>query len=106
MAGKPLDDSGPVPGLAKSEKAYLPEAAPPTNHGHTLAAWVTVSVVMVGAVVASSGVLGSRRWLFWVGIGVIVVGAVVGRVLKALGFGQPEQSGPPRGGADSGSDLT
>lgn len=96
MAAKPLDNS---------ERARLPEAAPPTNHGHTLAAWVTVTVVMVGAVVAAGGVLASRMWLFWVGLGVIVAGALVGRVLKALGFGQPEPSGPPRGSAGSGSDV-
>lgn len=96
MADKPLD---------KSEKAYLPEAAPPTNHGHTLAAWVTVTMVMVGAVVAAVGLLASRMWLFWIGLGVIVVAALVGRVLKAFGFGQPEPSGPARSTSGSGSDV-
>ena len=96
MADKPLD---------RSEKAYLPEVAPPTNHGHTLAAWVTVTMVMVGAVVAAAGLLASRMWLFWVGLGVIVAAALVGRVLRAFGFGQPEPSGPARGADESGPDI-
>jgi len=96
MAGKPLDNS---------ERAHLPEAAPPTNHGHTLAAWVTVTVVIVGAVVAAAGLLAGRMWLFWVGLGLVVLAAVIGRVLKALGFGQPEPSGPVRGSSESGSDI-
>lgn len=101
MVGKPLDDSG----LPVSEGARLPEAAPPTNHGHTVAAWVTVTLVMVGAVVGAAGVLASQMWLLWLGLGLMVVAAVVGRLLKVLGFGQPDPSGPVRGSADSGSDV-
>lgn len=72
-----------------AERAYLPVAPPPTNHGHTTAAWVTVTVVLVGSVVASIAVVVALPWLFWVGMGIAVVGLVVGRVLKMLGFGQP-----------------
>ena len=80
MVGKPL------PG---SQRAHLPRSAPPTNHGHTLAAWVTVALVIAGAVLSATGVLASRTWLFWAGLGVVVVGVVVGLALKAVGFGQP-----------------
>jgi hypothetical protein len=94
MVGMPPD--GP-------EKAHLPHAAPPTNHGHTLAAWVTVALVIVGAAGASGGVLAGRAWLFWGGLGVVVVAIVVGLTLKAFGFGQPGPSGPARGAERSGS---
>ncbi|WP_199421787.1 HGxxPAAW family protein [Actinotalea solisilvae] len=73
------------------EVSYLPPAAPPRNHGHTTAAWVTVTLVLVGAVVSSLGVVVAEAWLFWVGLGVVVVALVLGRVLKMLGFGQPGQ---------------
>ncbi len=89
----------------RAEEARLPEAAPPTNHGHTVAAWVTVSVVMVGAVVASAGVLATAAPLFWAGLVVCVLGVVAGRVLRAMGLGQPSPSGPARGSAASGSDV-
>lgn len=73
------------------EVNYLPPAAPPRNHGHTTAAWVTVTLVLVGAVVSSIGVVLGEEWMFWVGLGVVVVALVLGRVLKMLGFGQPGQ---------------
>lgn len=96
MAEEPLDHA---------EGARLPEAAPPTNHGHTVAAWVTVSVVMLGAVLAAAGVLASVMVLFWAGLVVCALGAVAGRVLRAMGLGQASPAGPRRGGAGSGSDV-
>jgi hypothetical protein len=72
-----------------TERVHLPVASPPRNHGHTLAAWVTVIVVMSGSLTAALAVLFSMPWLFWVGMAIVVVGCVVGFVLKMLGFGQP-----------------
>ncbi|WP_225754311.1 HGxxPAAW family protein [Actinotalea sp. Marseille-Q4924] len=81
-----------------TERVHLPVASPPRNHGHTLAAWVTVIVIMSGAVTAALAVLFSMPWLFWVGMAIVVVGGVVGYVLKMLGFGQPTSgSGTSRG---------
>ena len=73
----------------EEERAYLPVATPPTNHGNTTAAWVTVIGVLVGSIVSSVAVVISRPWLFWVGLGIVLVACIVGRVLKMLGFGQP-----------------
>ena len=73
-----------------AEIAYLPEEAPPTNHGHTVAAWVTMIGITVGALVAAFGVVTAEAWLFWVGMAVILVANVVGLVLRNLGFGQPK----------------
>lgn len=73
------------------EVNYLPPAAPPRNHGHTTAAWVTVTLVLLGGAVAAVGMVVAEQWMLWVGIGAIVVGLVLGRVLKMLGFGQPGQ---------------
>jgi hypothetical protein len=75
---------------AAGEQSRLP-SAPPSNHGNTVAAWVTVTVVLVGGLTAVLGVVLSVMWLFWVGLGVTVVGAVVGRVLRMLGLGQPQE---------------
>lgn len=71
-----------------AERVHLPVAAPPTNHGHTLAAWVTVGLVILGGVAAALGMIAPLPWLVWTGFGIIAVGLVVGRVLKMLGFGQ------------------
>ncbi len=75
------------------ELAYLPPSAPPTNHGHTAAAWVTTIVVVVGVLVAALATLNAFVWLFWVGIGLAVAGVVAGKVMAILGFGQPDPNG-------------
>jgi len=95
-----------VKSLESSERTYLPKVAPPTNDGRTTAAWVTVSVVMIGAVVSAvAAVVAARPLLFWVGLAVIMVGLVVGRLLRVSGLGQTEPSGPARGSTESGSDI-
>lgn len=74
---------------APAEVAYLPEAVPPHNHGHTVAAWVTMIGIMAGALAATLGtVLDGMFWLFWAGLAVIVASLVVGVVLRGLGLGQ------------------
>ncbi|HEY3437065.1 MAG TPA: HGxxPAAW family protein [Actinotalea sp.] len=74
---------------SNAERAYLPVAAPPANHGNTVASWVTVCGVLLGAIVSAVAVVAARPWLFFTGLGVVVVALIVGRVLKMLGFGQP-----------------
>ena len=94
-----------VKSLESSERTYLPKVAPPTNDGRTTAAWVTVSVVMLGAVMSAVAVVAARPLLFWVCLAVIMVGLVVGRLLMVSGLGQTEPSGPARGSTESGSDI-
>ena len=81
------------------EKAYLPPVAPPRNHGHTVAAWVAMTSVMVGATVVAVGFVVPASWLVWTGVGVVVLGLLVGGVLRKAGLGQPEPSRPPRDAA-------
>ena len=71
-----------------TEAAHLPPTAPPTNHGRTVAAWVTTWVVVTGGVAASLGMVFSTLWVFWAGLGVCVLGMVLGKVLQVLGYGQ------------------
>lgn len=72
----------------KTETVHLPPSAPPTNHGRTLAAWVTTWVVVAGGVVAALGVVAAEPWIFWTGLGVVAGGLVLGKVLQVLGYGQ------------------
>ncbi len=74
-----------------TEIAYLPPAAPPTNHGHTVAAWFTMIGIMVGALEAALGVVVAAVRLFWVGMGVVAVALVGGLVLRNMGYGQKKQ---------------
>jgi hypothetical protein len=72
-----------------SERSHLPVAPPYTNHGHTVASWATVVLVILGGLLATFAVVLTTPWLGWVGGGVIVAGLLVGRVLRMLGMGQP-----------------
>ncbi len=72
----------------RSETAYLPPSAPPTNHGHTTAAWVTTVAVIGGFTIAAVGMVLTLSWLFWAGVVVTVLGLVLGKVLQAMGHGQ------------------
>ena len=71
----------------------VPPTVAPANEGRTVAAWTTVTIVLIGAVVAALGVAFALPWLGWTGGGVIVVGAVVGGVMRAAGRGQPNSTG-------------
>lgn len=93
-------------GGMSAERMNLPRATPPTNHGHTVAAWVTVAVVLAGAVLATVAVVFTAWTWFWVGVGLFVVAAVTGLVLRGVGLGQPRPAGPARESPDSGSDVS
>ncbi|GAA4726333.1 hypothetical protein GCM10023216_16100 [Isoptericola chiayiensis] len=80
-----------------AEPTYLPEAVPPTNHGHTVAAWTAMIGVMIGALVSSIGCLpGVPFALFWVGLVVVVAACVAGLVMRNMGLGQPKAGVAPR----------
>ncbi len=79
-----------------AERVHLPLSSPPSNHGHTTAAWVTVIVVVLGSLVSSLAMVFAVVPLAWVGAGIVVIGLVVGRVLKMLGLGQPNEPVQPR----------
>jgi hypothetical protein len=79
-----------------AEIAYLPPAAPYHNEGKTVASWIAMLIVTIGAAVAGIGVVVAQAWLFWVGIGIVVVALIVGYVLRNMGYGQPKPGVPPR----------
>lgn len=77
------DSSAPI------DVSYLPPSSPPSNHGHTLAAWFTTIVVVVGSIVAGVAMCVPVVWLVWVGAAIVVVGLVGGKILAVAGYGQP-----------------
>ncbi len=59
------------------------------GHGNSPAAWTSVTVMLVGVIIACIAFLigESATTLFWIGSAVIVVGVILGPVLKAAGYG-------------------
>jgi fatty acid desaturase len=75
-----------------SRVAGLPIAAAPANEGKTVAAWTTVAIIVVGAIVAALGVALGQAWLDWTGAAIILAGLVVGAFMRRAGFGQPRRA--------------
>lgn len=72
------------------ENAYLPDAAPFHNEGKTLASWVAMIGVTLGAVIAAVGFLAPTVWVIVVGAVVVVASLIAGGVLRSMGHGQPK----------------
>ena len=64
------------------------------DHGHSVAAWTGVAVILVGSAVAAWGVAIASTVVFVIGIVVCVVGAVAGKVLSLAGYGAKTLDGP------------
>ena len=61
------------------------------NHGHSVAAWTAVLILIVASAVMSLAVLFPNVWLFVGGVILAVVGVVAGKVLSMAGYGSAER---------------
>jgi hypothetical protein len=57
------------------------------EHGHSVAAWTAVAIILVGSAVASLAVVLPNTALFVIGLVICVLGAVAGKVLSLAGYG-------------------
>lgn len=57
------------------------------DHGHSIAAWAAVGIMLVGAAIGSIAVVMPSMVLGIIAAVVIVVGAIVGKVLAMAGYG-------------------
>lgn len=58
------------------------------GHGDTVAAWVTVSAIMLASVAATAGVWFASTALVLTGVALTVGGLIAGFVLKKAGYGK------------------
>lgn len=65
----------------------------PYGHGHSVAAWTAVGVVLVGFLVMSIAVVITETWMLVAGAVIAAVGGVLGKLLTAMGFGTKQHSG-------------
>ncbi|HMM94528.1 MAG: hypothetical protein IE926_02215 [Micrococcales bacterium] len=61
------------------------------DHGHSVAAWTAVAIIIVAAVVMCVAVMFPNPWLFVGGAVLAVVGAVAGKVLSMAGYGAADR---------------
>ena len=57
------------------------------NHGHSVAAWTAVLILIVATAVMCLAVLFPNVWLFVAGVVLAIVGVVAGKVLSMAGYG-------------------
>lgn len=77
-----------IENILNPEGVTLPEVAPPSNHGHTQAAWFLTIVCIIGALVAGLGLPFNSTPMIIIGAVIAVIGLVGGVVLSATGRGQ------------------
>lgn len=79
----------PIEAAATSN--VLPPRVPDPQQGHSIAAWTTVLIILLGALLGAVGLVFELHWLSWTGLGVAILGVIVGKILQVMGFGQVEQ---------------
>lgn len=65
------------------------------NHGHSLAAWVSVTIMLVASFVMCLAVVLANVPMFVVGAVVFVIGAFAWKVLTMAGYGNKNPVLPP-----------
>lgn len=58
------------------------------GHGHTIAAWTAVAIMLTAFLVSALGLMAGSMTGFWAGVILFAVGGATGKVLQLLGFGQ------------------
>ena len=75
------------------------------DHGHSVASWTAVAIVLVGSLIAAIGVLLPSLALGIIGAVVIVLGAVSGKVLSMAGYGSKAHHAQSNGVAGSTDEV-
>ncbi|WP_446663458.1 HGxxPAAW family protein [Flexivirga sp. B27] len=57
------------------------------DHGHSVAAWTTVAMLLVAAICVAIGVAWGLHPLYYIGGAIAVVAVLVGKILGKMGFG-------------------
>jgi len=61
------------------------------DHGHSVAAWSAVIILIIAAAIMSFAVLFPNGWVFAGGAVLVLVGVVAGKVLSMAGYGSAER---------------
>jgi hypothetical protein len=64
------------------------------DHGHSVAAWTGVAVILFGSLVMSLAVIFPSVFWFVVGAVICVIGAVAWKLLNMAGYGAVAHDGP------------
>jgi len=57
------------------------------GHGHSPAAWIAVTIIIVAFAIGTFGYWFDLAWLVWASVGLVGVGALSGFVIAKAGYG-------------------
>jgi len=57
------------------------------GEGHSLAAWTTVVVSLVGIAIGTVAFFFAIEWLVWTGAAITLIGFIIGFILSKAGYG-------------------
>lgn len=57
------------------------------GHGHSPAAWTSVTIMLIAFVIGTVAFFFDVQWLVWASAGLLLIGAVVGWILARAGYG-------------------
>lgn len=86
------EDTLDTPVEAAATSNILPPRVPDPQQGHSVAAWTTVLLIILAAILGAVGLIFELHALAWTGLGVAVLGVIIGKVLQAMGFGQVRET--------------
>jgi len=84
MSKAPVSASQPAAGTGVYDGVDHSE---PTGHGNSPAAWTTVIIMLVGALIAAIAFVIANTPIFIAGAAVMLVGLVVGFAMRKAGYG-------------------
>jgi hypothetical protein len=74
--------------ISGERKAEMSANNTDLGHGDTVAAWTTVSAIMVASVFVTAGIWFASTVLIVIGVALTLAGLVAGIVLKKAGYGK------------------
>ncbi|WP_265446817.1 HGxxPAAW family protein [Flexivirga meconopsidis] len=73
----------------------MAEEVPHEDHGHSVAAWTTVVLLLLAAASVSIGVAWGLHFFYYLGGALLIVGLLAGKILASMGFGNKHVHLPP-----------
>ncbi|WP_022885117.1 DUF6704 family protein [Glaciibacter superstes] len=62
------------------------------GHGHSLAAWTAVTIMLVAFVIGTVAFFLDMQWLVWASAALLVAGLIVGWIMARVGYGANSSS--------------
>ena len=70
-----------------SVEVFMSQDANDPGHGHTIAAWTAVTIIMVATAIGTVFFFLDIPLMVWISVGLALVGLIVGYVLRQMGYG-------------------